>query len=189
MNRNPMHPPSFFLGTDLSRSSFGGRITRANIRDMFDWLRNQVALYKIDRREKKLDAVGNQFFRESKEKQDETIIDNWYDRNSWQYESIRFDRKELLSDILLREVDQLYLPRPQYSDKTKWEAADEDSPYSGRLVLTPEAMMELRGTIRKERQERRATVEFWVKLIGGIITIGTGLAGALIGLAAILKHK
>jgi hypothetical protein len=156
---------------------------------MFDWVRNRVALYKIDRREKKLDAEGERVFRESKEKKDDTIIENWSDDHSWEYDSIRLERKELSSESLLNEADRLYLPRPQYSDKTKWEVPDEDSPYRWRYVLTPEAMMELRGTIRKERQERRAAVEFWVKLIGGIITIATGLVGALIGLFSVLKHR
>lgn len=53
------------------------------------------------------------------------------------------------------------------------------------MALTPEAMTELRTTIEKERRERRETVEWWVKMIGGFITIGTGLVGALIGLVAV----
>jgi len=50
-------------------------------------------------------------------------------------------------------------------------------------------MTEVRATIRKEKRERRESVEWWVKIISGLITIGTGLVGALIGLVAVWKHK
>ena len=50
-------------------------------------------------------------------------------------------------------------------------------------------MTELRATIRKEEKERREVFEWWVKVIGGFITIGTGLVGALIGLVSVWKHK
>ncbi len=54
-------------------------------------------------------------------------------------------------------------------------------------MLTPEAMTELRAAIRKERRERRETVDSWAKIIGRIITICTGLVGAIIGLVAVWK--
>ena len=160
-----------------------------NIRAMFRWFRNRVKLYKINRQERKLNTVGERFLKESREKNEPTIIDNWYDDNSWQYDSIRWSRKELVSNALMEEADQLHLPRPKFSEKTKWEQADEFVPHQEEFVLTPEAMMELRGTIRKERREQRENAEFWVKIIGGVIAIATGLVGALIGLFAVLKHR
>jgi hypothetical protein len=48
-------------------------------------------------------------------------------------------------------------------------------------------MTELRSAIRKEQAERRAVVEWWLKVVGGSVGILTGLVGALIGLIAILK--
>jgi len=156
---------------------------------MFRWLRNRVKLYKINREKRKLDAIGDRFFRESKEKKDETIIDNWYDEHSWEYDSISWDRKELISNSLLEQADELDLPRPSYSDKSKWEEADEYSVDAGKSVLAQTAMIELRSTIRKEQRERRETVEFWMKTLGGGITILTGLVGALIGLVSLLKHR
>ena len=46
-----------------------------------------------------------------------------------------------------------------------------------------------RAAIRNEKRARRETVEWWVKIIGGFITIVTGLVGALIGLISVLKHR
>lgn len=47
--------------------------------------------------------------------------------------------------------------------------------------------MELRAAIRKELAERRAVIEWRLKVIGGLVGIVTGLVGALIALIAILK--
>ena len=78
---------------------------------------------------------------------------------------------------------------PSIQYKTKWEEADEYTDNPGQRVLTPEAMAELRATIRKERRERREKIEFYIKLMGGIIAIATGLVGALIGLVSTWNHK
>jgi UPF0716 family protein affecting phage T7 exclusion len=50
-------------------------------------------------------------------------------------------------------------------------------------------MTELRQAIRRERKERREAFEFWLKAIGGVILVLTGLVGALIGLLSIAKPK
>lgn len=156
---------------------------------MFRWLRNRIKLYKINRQEKELDAIGRGGYRESKEKKDPSIADEWYQETAWQYDSIQRSRKKLVSDALLDDADRFHLPRPQYSDQSKWEDPEQYIDRAAVYVLTPEAMTELRTTIRKERRERRETVEFWVKVMGGVITITTGLVGALIGLFSILKHR
>jgi hypothetical protein len=155
---------------------------------MFRRIRDRIALYKLNRQERKLNAEGERIHKEAREKKDQSIVDEWYGTTAyWQYEEIQWSRKKIPSDALLQEADELHLPRPQYGDKDKWE---EDRPQMVTdYVLTPEAMAELRTTIRKEKRERRETVEWWVKIIGGLITIGTGLVGALIGLVSVWKHR
>ncbi len=106
----------------------------------------------------------------------------------YEYEELAWKRKALVSQSLINEADGLHLPRPQYNDKEKWDSNCPEH-VERILALTPEAMTELRTTIRKEKRERRETVEWWVKIIGGLITIGTGLVGALIGLVSVWKHK
>ncbi len=182
---------AFATGYLVAEMVLAGLIFRGmNIRGMMPrWLRNWWKLRELKRREEKLDAMGEPFLKESHEKNDSNIIDNWYDSHQWEYDSIYWSRKELVSNALLEEADRLYLPRPQYSDKTKWEEADEYTDNPGQRVLTPEAMAELRATIRKERRERRENIEFYIKLMGGIIAIATGLVGALIGLVSTWNHK
>ena len=96
-------------------------------------------------------------------------------------------RKKIVSDSLIKEADKLHLPRPQYGEKDEWE--ENNPPIETGYVLTREAIVELRTAIRKEKRERRETVEWWVKIISGLIAILTGLVGALIGLVSVWKHR
>ena len=155
---------------------------------MFNRIHDRIEVYKLNRQERKLDAEGERVHKEAKEKKDQRILDEWYETTtSWQYEDIEWSRKKIVSDSLIDEADELHLPRPLRGDTDKWEA---DKPVLAvGDVLTPEAMVELRAVIRKEKRERRETVEWWVKIIGGLITIGTGLVGALIGLVSVWKHR
>lgn len=155
---------------------------------MLRGIRDRIALYKLNRREKKVDAEEERIRKRAKEQKDQSILDEWYGSlGSWEYEDIEWSRKRIASDRLIADADELHLPRPRHGEENKWEV---DKPLlSAGNVLTPEAMVELRTAIRKEKRERRETVEWWVKTIGGVITIGTGLVGALIGLVSVWKHK
>jgi hypothetical protein len=57
----------------------------------------------------------------------------------------------LVSDGLLREADELHLPRPHYNDKSKWDEHTDEYGMPRGLVLTSEAITELRALIRKDR--------------------------------------
>lgn len=155
---------------------------------MFRGLRDKIALYRLSLREKKVDAEEERIRKKAKEDKNAHLLDDWYESfGSWEYEEIEWSRKRIVSDSLIREADELHVPRPKHGDKDKWE---KDKPLlAPGNVLTPEAMVEVRSAIRKEKRERRETVEWWLKIIGGIITIGTGLVGALIGLVSVWKHK
>ena len=149
---------------------------------MFRWLRYKIKLGKINRQRKKLDKEGERKQAEGQEKKDEFIFENWrdsYGDDAWR--EIEWERQKLVSNYCLREADERHLPRPKYADKTKWE--EEDDEYGGRhgLVLTVEAITELRATIRKEKREAN---DGWIRLL----PIITGLIGALIGLVSVLKH-
>jgi len=98
---------------------------------------------------------------------------------------IEAQEKKAISDELFYDAQRLYLPTPKHDDKEKWDS--DGALYTPTRYLTAEAMTELRTAIRKERAERRAVVESWLKVLGGSIGILTGLVGALIGLVAIWK--
>lgn len=155
---------------------------------MFRGIHDRIALYKLNRRVKKLAADQERVRSESKEKKDPNILVEWWKATALQeYDDIEWARKRIVSDSLIKEADELHLPRPQYGEGDKWEA---DKPMMAvGYALTREAMVELRTAIRNERRARRETVEWWVKIIGGLITIVTGLVGALIGLISVWKHR
>jgi len=155
---------------------------------MFRRIHDRIALYKLDRLKKKVDTEGEHVLKKSREKKEPKIFEEWWEGlGSTHYRYIEWSRKRIASDSLIAEADKLHLPRPHQSDQDKWEEGRPLTVIGD--VLTPEAMVELRTAIRKEKRERRETVEWWLKIIGGIITIGTGLVGALIGLVSVWKHK
>jgi hypothetical protein len=155
---------------------------------MFREAKKQIALFKLRREEKLLAATGKQIRQQAREKNNPEIYDEWYESEArYEYEGIAWFRKRVFSDSVLEEAEELNLPRPYPGEKGKFE--EDRPPMVPGDVLTLEVMAELRSAIRKERRERRETFEWWVKILGGVLTLVTGLVGALIGLAAILKHK
>jgi len=158
---------------------------------MFRWVRNKYELFKLDSKEKSLDQEWQRKKEESARAKDESILEEWENNYGDRvYGDLRWTRRRTVSAALLREADELLIPRPSFADKTNWEAEEDEygMPREG-LVLNPEAMTELRASIRKEKKEGREVIEWWVKLFGGLVTLLTGLAGALIGLASVWKHK
>ncbi len=86
------------------------------------------------------------------------------------------------TERLLRKATKLGIDFP---DKPGWwwnDIDDEGVNYRNYLTDSGEA-----GVLRLIREERRKSVEWWVKIIGGVITLLTGLAGSIIGIIAILK--
>ena len=155
---------------------------------MFRGIRDRIALYKLDRLKKKVDTEGERFLKESREKKEPGIFQEWWEGiGGTHYRYIEWSRKRIESDSLIAQADKLHLPRPQKSDQDKWD--DNKPTIIIGDVLTPEAMVEVRTAIRKEKRERRETVEWWLKIISGLIAILTGLVGALIGLVSVWKHK
>ena len=155
---------------------------------MFRGIHDKIALYKLNRRENKLDAEGKSVHKEAKEKKDQGIFHEWIRTVfDYEYEHIEWERRRIASDRLIDDADELDLPRPLSSDTDKWIKEKPD--WATGSVLTQEIMVELRTTIRNEKRARRETVEWWVKIIGGLIAIVTGLVGALIGLVSVWKHR
>jgi len=141
---------------------------------MFKWPRNKIELFKLDRSERELDREHKRKQAESVEKKEPSLLEEWEcNYGDHVYADIRWTRRKLASDALLREADELHLPRPEYSDKTKWDDEHDEYGMPRGLILNAEAMTELRASIRKEKREKRETVEWWVKLLGGLLPIIT----------------
>jgi hypothetical protein len=150
-------------------------------------LRTRWKNHKLRTRRRKLEKEFSGVSREAKRKKDNHIVDEWYSVNGWEFASIDAEIKHNDTRDLLDEAEGLYLPTPLPGDGTKWISKDDLNSFENFSVLTPDSMTELRSFIRKERRERRETVESWAKIVGAIITICTGLVGAVIGLVAVWK--
>jgi hypothetical protein len=157
---------------------------------MFEWINNKTELFKLDRSERQLEKEHKIKQAESIKKKDPSLLEEWEcNYGDRLYADIRWSRRKLASDALLREADRLHLPRPNYNDKAQWDDEADEYGMPRGFILNAEAMTALRASIRKEKREKREAVEGWVKLLSGLLPIVTGLVGALIGLAAIWKHK
>ncbi len=83
----------------------------------------------------------------------------------------------LQSNYLIREADRMLLPIPSIDDKTAWE--DE---FPGFRILSRQARVALRATIRKERHEAS---QLWIAWAGPL----TGLGGVVVAIIALLAGK
>ena len=102
-------------------------------------------------------------------------------------EDEHFERRMINDQITQIKSQRLYRLAGRYDvpvsmDKDWWE----ESSAVGRM-LSPKGFSELRSSIRKEQNERWSYWELRVKLIVVFVTAMTGVIGALIGLATILK--
>lgn len=150
-------------------------------------LRTKWKNWKLRSRRRTLEKEGAAAAKESKQKKDHSIIDEWHNINGWELDSIEAEIKHNDSRALLDEAEKLYLPAPGLNDKNKWIPKEDLNTFENWSVLTPEAMTDLRAAIRKERREQREELESWAKIVGAFMTILTGLVGAVIGLVAVLK--
>lgn len=142
-------------------------------------------LWKLRVRARKSERIFDRLVRESGKSIEDCSGEDWYADYGNEEISIDADERKAISDELQYEAQKLYLPTPALNDEQKWDS--DHALNSPTRFLTPEAMTELRSSIRKERAERRAVFEWWFKILGGAVGIITGLVGALIGLIAILK--
>ena len=115
---------------------------------MFKWLTNKIELFKLDRVEKDLEKEWKREQAEAKEKDDPALLEDWeLNYADRVHADLRWSRTKLVSDALLREADEWHLPRPRYNDKTKWDEHTDEYGMPRGLLLTAEAITELRGAV------------------------------------------
>jgi hypothetical protein len=96
------------------------------------------------------------------------------------------DLHELLCDLRAMDTEGLLRTAAKFDIDCYREGWFEDKmTHMGERILTDDAARELRHLVRAERRE---TVEWRLKIAGGIIAALTGLIGALIGLVTVLKR-
>jgi hypothetical protein len=174
-DRELVYTISQFLETNLDACYF----FRATMN-----IKTTIHLWKIRRDLAKADRRYYRTLRESGKKEDDCTGEPWY--AEWMFANISAEAEErkAISDGLVSQARQLYLPSPPLDNGENW---DSDGGIPPTRYLSERAMTELRSAIRKERMERRAVIEWWFKVVGGAVGILTGLVGALIGLLAVWK--
>lgn len=107
--------------------------------------------------------------------------EEWRTEVGWEYNLIEAATRAAITEDLREEAERLRLPV-----HAQW---DYDTHPAGEAVWTREAIAELKEAIRKEKRERRETIGWWLRTVGTLVTILTGLVGALIGLISLWRHR
>ena len=102
---------------------------------------------------------------------------------------IDWTREAVETDMLIAELQRRGIPLPNgsqfwFDDLEEQSGTAEMIELSTRSYLTPAGKAEANHQIKLDR---RRNVEWWVKIIGQVGALLTGLLGALIGLLAIIR--
>jgi len=136
---------------------------RLSLRKLFNKRAKVKKLYEKDR--KKAAKDGKPY----------AEIESIWSLESFEVHEIDEEIKVLVTTHL-NTANRLLVPIPDIKNETMWMKLDTDS----QMALTPIGISELRSTIRKEKQEKKVNLSFW-------LTALIGLIGAITGLIAIIK--
>ena len=102
---------------------------------------------------------------------------------------IDWTKEAVGTDLLIAELQRRGIPLPQgsefwFNDLEEQSGTLEEIELSTRSYFTPAGKAEANHQIKIDR---RRNIEWWVKIIGQVGALLTGLLGALIGVLAILR--
>lgn len=102
---------------------------------------------------------------------------------------IDWTKEAVETDVLIAELQRRGIPLPNGSEFW-FDDLEEQSGTSEELELSTRSYLTSAGKAEANLQiklDRRRNVEWWVKIIGQVGALLTGLLGALIGLLAIMR--
>ncbi len=145
------------------------------------WLR----MRRLNARRRRIeDEFGRDVQEAKRNKKSEEAIHSIYAEWRWERDEIEWEIGVAVTQVLMDEAHTLHIPLPPFTDETKWVRYPP-----GTIHLSTEGIQEVRAAIRREKQERREAVRQWLTIRASLITIITGLVGALIGLVAVFRSK
>ena len=102
---------------------------------------------------------------------------------------IDWTKEAVETDTVIAELQRRGIPLPHgsefwFNDMEEQSGTLEEIELSTRSYFTPAGKAEANHQIKLDR---RRNIEWWVKIIGQIGVLLTGLLGALIGLLAIIR--
>jgi hypothetical protein len=145
---------------------------------MLSWVKFRWQQHKIERWMDRISSAHKEA--EQKARAQSATADEIHDLgHQYDLEHLLADDEmiRLTSSYYLRLANRMLIPLPEF--KTEGGAWVESVP-TGRYHLTPQALHDLRATIRAEKKARREELTAWLAMIIGVI-------GALSGLIAIIK--
>ena len=129
-------------------------------------------------------AFFGKLIRAEKQKKDRDAVQSLISEFHSEDEVIEMRIDALITHTLVSDAESLFLPVPERSDKKLWK----ESYTSGQYCLSPEGISLLRDAIRDEKKKRREVRFAYIEVIGKVVAMLTGLVGACIGLASILRR-
>src|SRR5262245_20584651 len=93
------------------------------------------------------------------------------------------------TDKLITELQRRGIPLPHgsqfwFDDMEEHSGSYEEIELKTRSYFTPAGKYEANHLIR---MDKRKNAEWWIKIVGQIVALVTGLVGALIGLLTVVK--
>lgn len=147
------------------------------VRQMFEQLEYRFKLWRLQRNRARISQLyKNEISSARQEKISSDEIEKLRHEERFETELVDDAISELATRHLYQTAYRYLVPQPGLDEEEMWE----ESPVTGKRLLTSKGISELRAAIRKERRERSEHLWMW---LAGL----TGLVGALSGLMALLK--
>jgi hypothetical protein len=142
--------------------------------------RPKIWKYELERR--RLDKEMNSVEAQAQQRNDPTISEGWYAENRWRFEENFAVLNGMKTQQILKQAEKYLLPIPPKKDENgKWvETA------LGAWVLSSTGRKELRASIQKARRD---SIEWRLKVVGGVIVILTGLFALAAHLGSLRKSN
>jgi hypothetical protein len=159
---------------------------------MRDWVRYRYELRRAQlANRQELNLLHEEYRKARKDSNSREQIDEIFSRILAKARQYQDEQASVQTSYLCDLAVKRLIPIPDMSDATvlgkpepssKWRRRTDDA----RLVLTDEALRELRLALRADRRERLEIVRSWVAtIVPGL----TGLIGVIIGLLAVILGR
>lgn len=131
-------------------------------------LKAQMGLLRCALEPQKLKKAAMRIKGEAQRRGDDGIYDDWYSEHKWEFDINDSEISSLRTNQLIKQAAKFSLFVPDKSDGNTWEMDAAGSSW----VFTSKFRLQLGAEIRKAR---RASIEWWIKIVGGVIGIITGV--------------
>jgi hypothetical protein len=122
-----------------------------------------LKILKVYWQRRLLDREEKRAKRESLRRNDDQYFEDWHAEHKWEYDLFDSETAGVWTESLIKRARRLDLPIPDRSDEKRWEYAP-----TGGMILTLEAIRELRAAVRKAQ---RQSIQYRIAVVVGILTI------------------